>query len=120
MVSRDNLLRSLEWCIYLRSHAERIYSLAASPGQQAAFLLASRIKNHAVDPDRTGTFSARDVLQKGWKGLNTPEQVQLATSYLQSKGWIREIPKGPGPQGGRPTVVYEINSRIWAEGRLIE
>jgi putative DNA primase/helicase len=120
MVSLDNMFRSMEWGFYLRSHAERIYSLAASPGQQAAYCLASKIKNHAVDPNRTGTFSARDVEQKNWKGLNTTEIVKQACSYLQSMGWIREILQGPGPRGGRPTVVYEINPRIWAEGRLSE
>jgi hypothetical protein len=114
------MLRSLDWCFYLRSHAQRIYSSAASPEQQAAFRLAARIKAGAVDPAKTGTFSARDGEQKRWKGLDTPEKVRQAISYLQSKGWIRDIPKEPGPKGGRPTVVYEINPRIWAEGRLSE
>jgi putative DNA primase/helicase len=120
VVSPDNMLRSLDWYFYLRPHAQRIYSSAASPEQQAAFRLAARIKDGAVDPMKTGTFSARDVEQKGWKGLDTPEKVRQAISYLQSEGWIREIPKEPGPKGGRPTVVYEINPRIWAEGRLSE
>jgi hypothetical protein len=116
LVSLHNTARSMEWCIYLESQAERIYSSAGSPTQRAAFKLATKMKSRSIGS--TGVFTCREVELKDWSGLKSPDEVQQAAAYLQKMDWIRDATKAPGPRGGRPSVIYEINPRIWAEGRM--
>ena len=114
----SNLFASLEharqaaaWCDYLESHARRIYSCVTTPQMRAAQELAEKIKSRKVGTD--GLFSCRDVYLKGWSGLDTPESVRLAAQVLEDAGWIREQAGDPGPSGGRPSLRYEINPRVW-------
>jgi putative DNA primase/helicase len=100
------------WCEYLRSHAERVYAGTVSPQVKAARDLAEKIKRRKVGAE--GVFSLRDVYNAGWSGLDSPESAKAAIAVLEDAGWVRDITEPPGPSGGRPSLRYQINPRIWA------
>ena len=112
-VSLDNTQRAVEMCSYLESHAHRIYSCLITPQLRAAQDLAEKIKQRKVDIDECGFFASREVYQKGWSGLDTPERVTQAAEVLEDAGWIRSQSGVVGPKGGRPSVKYQVNPRIW-------
>ena len=76
---------------------------------RAARELAAKIHVRKV-PAR---FSCRDVYQKAWSGLDTPELVKLAADLLLDAGWLRAVPVEPGPAGGRPSTQFDVNPRVW-------
>lgn len=98
-------------CEYLESHAHRIYSCITTPQSHAAQELGYKIKTKKLG--KSGSFSRRDVYQGGWSGLNTPELAGAAISILLDAGWLREAQSTSGDSGGRPSIRYEINPRIW-------
>ena len=103
--------QAAEWCSYLESHAERIYSCVTTPQMRAAQVLAEKIKKRSVGAD--GSFTCRDVYMKGWSGLDSPEAVRLAAHVLLDAGWIREQPSETKPGGGRPSSRSQVNPRVW-------
>jgi putative DNA primase/helicase len=110
-VSYHYLYQAVEFSEYLESHARRLYSCVASPEKHAAVLLGERIKNREIGG--SGYFTLREVQQKDWKGLNSSEKVHAALALLDKAGWIRDATERSGPQGGRPSIRYEVNTRIW-------
>jgi hypothetical protein len=95
------------WCEIFEEHARRIYQHAADGDIQPALTLAERLKASLPSP-----FVARDVQRKCWKNLGTAEEVQLALSVLEERGWVvsEEVPAGE--RGGRPTVQYHVHPSI--------
>jgi hypothetical protein len=57
-------------------------------------------------------FTPRLVVQKQWRGLDSTPEVKRACRELVSAGWIREVVKQPGSEGGRPSISYQVNPRI--------
>jgi len=110
-VSLQHAQQAAAFCDYLESHARRVYACVITPQLRAAQVLASKIKTKKVGAD--GVFSLREVYLKGWSGLDTPELAQGAAGILQDAGWIRPVNDAPGPQGGRPSMRYEINPKVW-------
>ena len=88
-VSLEHAAQAAEWCGYLESHAQRIYSCVTTPQMRAAQVLAEKIKKRAVGAD--GAFTCRDVYLKGWSGLDSPEALKLAAHVLLDAGWIRAV-----------------------------
>ena len=110
-VTLDHAKQAAAFCEFLESHAWRIYSCVTTPQMWAAQELAEKIKTRRVGAD--GFFSCRDVYLKGWSGLDSPEAVRLAAQVLEDAGWIREVPAEPGPSGGRPSLRYQLNPKVW-------
>lgn len=97
----DATLQALAWSDYLRSHAERIYSLGENATTDAARLILER-----RDKLHDG-FRARDLRRKQWAGLNTPEAVNEALDMLVEYQWLEQsIEPSMDEIGGRPTVSY--------------
>ena len=95
---------------YLSPHAQRIYRLL---GQHPAHGGARRIAQWLKSELPFEAFSSRDIKQKNWSGLHDDKHVIVALDCLETKGWIKgqEIP--PGPLGGRRTIRFLINQKIW-------
>jgi hypothetical protein len=110
-VTLDHAKQAAAFCEYLESHAGRIYSCVTTPQMRAAQELAEKIKTRRVGAD--GFFSCRDVYLKGWSGLDSPEAVRLAAQVLEDAGWIREVPSDAKPSGGRPSLRYQVNPKVW-------
>ena len=99
------------WCPYLESHARRVYAGLVSPQVRAARDLGEKIKSRRVGAE--GVFTLRDVYNAGWTALDSPESAKAAIAVLKDAGWVRDITEPPGPSGGRPSLRYQINPRIW-------
>jgi putative DNA primase/helicase len=110
LVSLDSARRAAAWVEYLESHARRIYAAALSPEVMAAVELAKKIKSGRAVADEV--LTVRDVYQKRWHGLDTPEAVKAAADVLVDHEWLRPIPGDAGPQGGRPSLRFEVNPKV--------
>ena len=110
-VSLRHAQQAAAFCDYLESHARRVYACVITPQVRAAHVLASKIKTKKVGAE--GVFSLREVYLKGWSGLDSPELAQGAAGILQDADWIRPANGSPGAQGGRPSIRYEINPKVW-------
>jgi putative DNA primase/helicase len=129
IIHQKELLRALAWSDYLRSHAQRLYAAALVPETRDAAALLAKIKagklvDHNHDRDRdTGqlsSFTPRQVAQKGWTGLSTPEAVRKAAELLCEYGWLmRETQLSSDVFGrGRPSERYLIHPTVLA-GRSV-
>jgi hypothetical protein len=78
IVSEENTSRAWLWCEYLESQARRIYSCATTPAQYAAKELGHKILQGTLD----SVFTPREVVQKGWRGLDSTESVTAACDEL--------------------------------------
>ena len=109
-VSKLHTTMAIKWCEYLESHAKRIYTDGASAESIATELLAAKLKSSAMG---SGPFTVRDVIQRDWSGLSKPETVHLAVERLVQSGWLRVPVTEKVPVGGRPTVRYELNPKVF-------
>jgi putative DNA primase/helicase len=100
--------RAADWCSYLESHAQRVYSCVTGFAERAAATLGTRIQKGALGL----RFSARDVQEKGWTNLTKIDTIRLALGVLQDAGWIRAVARPPGALGGRPTYDYIVNPAV--------
>lgn len=105
-IQADTALRASVWTQYLAGHARRIYGLLEAQTIGVAQTLAKRIAAGKL----TDAFTARDVRQKGWGGLDTIPRVEAALCVLQEFGHVVAIDTEEGP--GRPTTRYRINPAI--------
>lgn len=112
VIHERELMRALAWGDYLRPHAERLYAAAVVPETAAAAALLAKIKGGRLT-DRSGVlmevFSPRDVAQKGWAGLATPDAVRKAAEVLCDFDWLRQEAAQTSAKGGRPSDRYAIN-----------
>jgi hypothetical protein len=93
-----SVARALEWADYLRSHADRLYSLAVDDGMAGAKLIASR-RDKLPEP-----FTSRDIRRKCWAGLDEQSAVNNALGVLVDYGHIQ--PRRITPEGGRPVTHF--------------
>ncbi len=104
--------RACDMCVYLESHARRVYASQAKPERHAAITLSGRLaKGWRRDE---GEFTLRDVYRNGWAGLNSPDEARKALGVLEEYDWVRQV-RSDEPKGtGRPTERYLRNPRIEA------
>jgi putative DNA primase/helicase len=114
VIGERELIRALSWGDYLRTHANRLYAAAVMPETTDAATLLSRIKTGKL-MDRDGvildSFTPRQVAQKCWAGLGTPEAVRRAADVLADFDHLRRDVVQGGATGGRPSDRYTINPR---------
>ena len=116
-VGKEELLRSLAWGEYLRSHAGRIYRAATVPEVTGAKNLLSKIQTGKLS-DRDGVlldrFTPREVANKNWTGLDSTKSVTKATELLVEYGYLRgETVQSSDPLNrGRPSYRYLVNPAL--------
>lgn len=99
-VSAKSLAMALRWFPFLKSHANRLYSVTfASSIGNAKRILKRRDKLN-------DSFTARDVRRKGWAGLTEKVDVLEALDCLVEHHYLIEIQPTSGPAGGRPSMHY--------------
>ena len=107
-VSKENLILAIAQAEYFESHARRMYGLVLG-GLTSSTKLASRI----LLGDLVDGFSIRDVYRNGWSQLSTSEAAEEACNVLIEKKWLKQERTTMGAQGGRPSVVYRINPKVY-------
>ena len=119
-VNMNALKAALAWCGVLESHMMRIYSTVTDSANIKASYLADKImKMVRKGTDKTDKtdwishgFTARQLIRKGWKGLNDADDVLNALEVLVEYDWLSwQVIPSTG-RGGRPTERYSINSRV--------
>ncbi len=98
-VGVEHVRRAEGWLVYLETHARRLYAQILDPGMIAALALSKRLG------DLPEPFTARDVSQKGWAGLDR-EATGKALSVLTDFG---HLALSEAETGGRPTKTYIKN-----------
>lgn len=91
---------ALEWADYLKSHAERLYSLGLNRGIDGAHIILQR------KDKLQATFKAREIKLNGWKGLGSIELVNEALQCLIDHNYLRANKTPTTDAGGRPTIEY--------------
>ena len=121
VIHETELVRALAWGDYLRTHANRLYAAAVVPETAGAKALLSKIKTGEL-ADRDGvilsSFTPRQVAQKCWTGLATPEAVRKAADVLADYDWLRRDVQQAGVTGGRPSDRYSINPALFTKGAV--
>lgn len=122
-VSMTTLNLALAWHDMLETHMMRIYGIVVNSANIKASHLSDKItkmvKKGADKTDLTDLndwinhgFTARQLIRKGWKGLNDADDVLNALEVLVEHDWLSwQVVPSTG-QGGRPTERYYINPRI--------
>jgi putative DNA primase/helicase len=108
-VNLENTTRALYSCVYFESHARRVCALCETAELHSAYKLAFRIQHGPL----AGSFYARDVQRHGWSGLKTARDVERACQELERAGWIKKEATKPGKEGGRPSIQFWINPRVY-------
>ena len=111
VVGVTELARALDWCEYLRSHAERIYQSATIPQTSGARVILKKVKNKTL----VDGFTPREIAQKNWTGLNDVEAVRKALALLVDYDYLRVERTLTTPVGGRSSERYFINPNIGDE-----
>ncbi len=101
-VGAEHVARAKAWLAYLETHARRLYAQVLDTSMVAAIALSKRLKS-LPDP-----FTARDVSQKGWAGLDR-EAVEKALTVLTD---MLHITPRQVSTGGRPAKVYAKNPAL--------
>lgn len=91
---------ALEWADYLKSHAERLYSLGINRGIDGAHIILDR------KDKLQATFKAREISQKNWKSLGLIELVKESLQCLIDHNYLRANKTPTTDAGGRPTIEY--------------
>jgi hypothetical protein len=93
---------AIKWARYLEGHARLIYASSQAIARRTAHLILVRLG----DGDLQGPFTRREILQRGWSGLQDLDEVTRALEVLEKHGWLRlEKTK----TGGRPKEIYSVN-----------
>lgn len=118
-VGEQELMRAFAWADYLRSHARRLYSAAVQPETSAARALLGKLRAGKLanaDGELLQAFTPRQVAQKCWAGLGTPDTVRKAADVLADWDYLRSEAAPGGASGGRPSERYRISPWLFQEG----
>lgn len=102
--------RAMSWALlfvkYLESHAKRIYGCRKATNADAAKAILDRIKHHWLDDG----FKQREIIHDhSWAGLKEEDVVVEGLKLLCATGWIKPETIPPGPQGGRPSIIFRVS-----------
>ena len=113
LITLEHAQQAAQLCVYLESHAMRVYSCAVSPERRAARELARHVQNG----DLGCRFTTREVYFKGWSGLGDPDCARSALQLLEDAEWIRREAVVPSPAGGRPSEVWAVNPKVMQDAK---
>lgn len=114
-VGIEHTKQAADWCAYLRSHAERVYSVQADPYLSAARALKRKLEKGLLGDQY---FTVRDVYKSGWAGLSTPDRARGALRKLEEYNWVRStdgrsmMERAGHINGGRPSEIYSMHPEI--------
>jgi hypothetical protein len=104
-VCTDCLTAALNFALYLKSHALRVYASVGGLDNATLRALADKLIGGKLQPG----FTARSVYVKNWSDLGTSAKVNAALDVLVELGWLKETMPDTG---GRKTIAYDINPGI--------
>ena len=104
-VSVESTQLAINWCLYLESHARRVYECELISGSKEAKILLKHIQDGKVKTLDT----IRDIYRKQWSGLKTSEAVKLGLKVLEDYGYVivHDI-----VEHRKPRQVIEVNTLI--------
>ena len=108
-VSLAHAAQAAAWCDYLEAHARRIYGCLVSPELHGARVLGEKITKRKLPAE----FSTRDVYQRGWSGLATPNEARAALGVLEDYSWVRQVITEE--REGRPPERWQTNPKLLKE-----
>jgi hypothetical protein len=108
VIDLAHINKAIDLLAYLETHMHRIYGCIQNPIQKAE----SAIAEHLKQGDLNSGFTIRTIQRKCWRNLSKSEYIDLALETLVEKGWLRPFATPTGPQGGRPTTMWEINPAL--------
>ncbi len=103
------MLKAIAWADFLSAHARRVYHLWMHPEVRAA----QRLSEALLQRKLPGIFTIPDVQRKNWSGLGSPKAIGAALEFLETSGWVRGSVQEPGAKGGRPSLRFEANPKIF-------
>lgn len=106
-ITKESVVRAINWCDYLESHARRIYGMALNISTQAASVLSKKIKRGELGQ----SFSVRDVYRKQWSFLKDRDSVEAACEELIKNHWLKEVSSAP-VLGQKIKTEYFTNPKI--------
>lgn len=107
-ISFDAAETTAAWCELLAAHARRIYGIATRPETSRAKTVLQKIRSGKLKPQ----FTARDIYQKGWAGLQSSDDCARPLQLLVDYGYLHVLPSPPNADGGRPTKTYLAHSSL--------
>jgi putative DNA primase/helicase len=108
VIGINSVRRAIAWGVYLKSHAERVYSMALDPIDANAKTILNKIESGKLSDG----FGTGDILRGGWSGLDSLENIKASLTRLMEYGWIKPLPIKPMSQGGRPAMRYQIHPKL--------
>jgi putative DNA primase/helicase len=108
VIGISSVRRAIAWGVYLKSHAERVYSMALDPIDANAKTILNKIESGKLSDG----FGTGDILRGGWSGLDSLENIKASLTRLMEYGWIKQLPIKPMSQGGRPAIRYQIHPKL--------
>lgn len=114
-ISLGHARQAAATCEYLEAHARRVYSCVTTRVQRSAAQLAQRIATGKIGAE--GAFTLRDLYQKNWASLDTPEAAQSAVDRLVDLDWLRPVDPDQDRRRGRPASArYLVNPKAQTPG----
>lgn len=105
-VTATPLKRAIAFSEFLATHARRVYACVTQGRERSALELSKRISSGQLGAE----FTAKQVYDRGWRGLKSAEHLAAATSMLEELGWLRVEERKPVT--GRPTRVFHVNPHV--------
>lgn len=119
IVELPELQRAIAWSKFLRSHALKIYGSGAPNTQNKAYALLAKLKG-GVQRNKGAPseayFTPREIVQKGWAGMKTTEELLPVLDSLVQHGWLRKEVK----PANHPQHLGRTSTRYWLHPELIQ
>ena len=98
-----NAITVADWFVH---ETQRVYATIRAKDEDAELLvLAEAVRR------RGGEVTVRDLVRSGPRSVQgDPTATEARLNQLVQKGWGKWHPKRPGPQGGRPTRIFKLQS----------
>lgn len=102
-ISLPNLKKAIEWADYLESHARKVFGL-----EDPNLAIAKQILN--LREELGQIFTVRDVYSKLRKPYYRNKGLTVdSLQYLETLGYVRELPKSTSSKGGAPKQEWQFN-----------
>jgi len=108
-ISAGAVLKAIEFIEYIRSHAERVYSLGTAKQTPLAKLLLKKLPQF-----KERKFTVRELERKCWSGLTDKESIASAIDGLLEHGYIKQELLAP-VNGRPPSPSYLIHPFIFTD-----
>ena len=111
-IGEQSALKAADTCEFLECHARKVYAEELRPEISAGYLLADKIRKGRV---KDGDL-VRDILRRGWAGLNPSRKLEDALETLEAGHWLRIVESESRPRGGRHERVIRLNPKFNDKG----